>query len=187
MVFSALTGKRNYNLRRYESYSFLRRFSPSPKYPQTCVCPKPYTVCNGHCGPSKACPSSVYYKRSVTGNQHLQCPKGMTACPIIGRPNSWECVDTESDLESCKCFFLSNLVPPLFKSVEIGGGCMVSSILTPLADGVDCTAIQGISDASCFRGQCVVHQCVPGYEPNALEDSCIEAPANVLFTTHDNF
>ena len=72
-------------------------------------------------------------------------------------------------------------------TTEIGGGCMVSSLLTPQADGVDCTAIQGISDVSCFRGQCVVHQCVPGYEPNSLEDSCIEAPPNVLFTAHDNF
>jgi hypothetical protein len=64
---------------------------------------------------------------------------------------------------------------------------MVSSSLTHQADGVDCTAIQGVSDASCFRGQCVVHQCVPGYEPNALEDSCIEAPSNVLFTAHESF
>jgi hypothetical protein len=46
---------------------------------------------------------------------------------------------------------------------------MVSSSLTHQADGVDCTAIQGISDVLCFRGQCVVHQCMPGYELNALK------------------
>ena len=84
-------------------------------------------------------------------------------------------------------FFWSNLLPCLFNANEIGGGCMASSSLTDQPEGVDCTAIPGISDISCFRGQCVVHQCVPGYEPNALEDSCIEAPPDVLFTSHDNF
>ncbi|KIM44098.1 hypothetical protein M413DRAFT_68475, partial [Hebeloma cylindrosporum] len=139
-------------------------FSPSPaKNPKTCVCPKPYIVCNGHCGLYKACPSAGYQKRAVTGNRHLQCAPGMTACPIVGRAHSWECVDTENDLESC-------------------GGCVVSSSLTHQADGVDCTAIQGSSDVSCFRGQCVVHQCEPGYEPNALEDACVEAPSDVLFS-----
>ena len=57
---------------------------------------------------------------------------------------------------------------------------MVSSGFTQLPDGVDCTAIQGISDVSCSRGQCLVRRCMPGYEPNALKDSCLETPPEVL-------
>jgi len=98
---NALTGRLNYISHWTHPYFFLCRFSLSPVHP-ICVCPKPYTVCNGRCGYYSGCPSSGYYKRAVTGNKKLQCDRGMTACPIIGRENSWECVDTMNDLESCE-------------------------------------------------------------------------------------
>lgn len=80
-------------------------YSPSPygSYPPDCVCSKPYTVCNGKCGLYKACPSS-YGKRALSESSgKLLCPIGLSACQIIGRgTESWECVDTKQDLESCE-------------------------------------------------------------------------------------
>lgn len=80
--------------------------SPSGKYPTACICEKPYIECNGKCGSYKACPSP-HAKRDLHAGGRLQvCPQGMSACGILGRSaKSWECVDTHSDLESCKARF----------------------------------------------------------------------------------
>lgn len=40
-------------------------------------------------------------------------------------------------------------------------------------EGVDCTAIPGISDVSCIHGRCDVHRCMPGYEVSSTGDSCV--------------
>ncbi|KAF8151730.1 hypothetical protein B0H34DRAFT_678288 [Crassisporium funariophilum] len=131
-------------------------YSPSPSsHPTDCVCAKPYTLCNGKCGIYKACPSG-YVKRELSAPKDKRCPKGLTACAILGRNlKSWECVDTQSDLESC-------------------GGCMLSLHPNfPETDGVDCTAITGVSDVSCGQGQCIVHRCMPGYDVNFSGNSCV--------------
>ncbi|PPQ88367.1 LOW QUALITY PROTEIN: hypothetical protein CVT25_002113 [Psilocybe cyanescens] len=135
-------------------------YSPSPygSYPPDCVCSKPYTVCNGKCGLYKACPSS-YGKRALSESSgKLLCPIGLSACQIIGRgTESWECVDTKQDLESC-------------------GGCMIQSSYPGFSkeEGVDCTAINGISDVSCVDSRCLVRRCMPGYSVNKAGDYCIE-------------
>jgi len=142
-------------------------YSPYPAFgtPTNCVCSPPYTVCNGQCGLYKACPSYGYSKRSLTGSPNLRCSSGMEACPIIGRSSqSWECVDTQYDLESC-------------------GGCIVASHPAyNKKEGIDCTAIHGVSDVSCVSGKCLVERCMPGYSIGIDGDSCI--PNNLYHTPY---
>ncbi|EAU83478.1 hypothetical protein CC1G_04734 [Coprinopsis cinerea okayama7 len=122
--------------------------------PKSCVCKWPFTECNGKCGLHKACPSKGYHKRELTA-ENAKCPTGFTACGILGRhAGSWECVDTQRDLESC-------------------GGCMVS-LNNDLnnRDGQDCTAIQGVDDVACVQGQCKVNKCMDGYTVSESGTSC---------------
>ncbi|KAF7328887.1 hypothetical protein MVEN_02518400 [Mycena venus] len=115
---------------------------PAGSYPTQCVCSYPYTECNGKCGTYKGCPSSYLTKRDLWGGH--KCPTGFTACHIPGRnANSWECLDTETDLESC-------------------GGC--PSLYSDSLPGKDCTAIPGVSDVSCIKGNCVIHKCMAGFD-----------------------
>jgi len=72
-------------------------------------------------------------------DSRLLCPTGATACPIFPRMGSWECIDTEIELESC-------------------GGCASRS------EGEDCTRIKGAQGVTCSSGQCLVFSCQPGYE-----------------------
>ncbi|KDR72988.1 hypothetical protein GALMADRAFT_125876, partial [Galerina marginata CBS 339.88] len=134
-------------------------YSPYPygSHPTDCVCPKPYTVCNGQCGLYKGCPSAHYSKRELAGSRGLKCPKGLTACSIPGRgADSFECVNTLNDLESC-------------------GGCMVPSFLSYSDhDGLDCTAIDGVSDVACVSGKCLIHKCMPGYSLNKTGDCVLD-------------
>ena len=53
-----------------------------------------------------------------------------TKCPIPGLEDTFECVDTQSNVESC-------------------GGCAN-------AKGVDCTAIKGAGAVACRAGSCVI-------------------------------
>ncbi|EDR03516.1 uncharacterized protein LACBIDRAFT_307294 [Laccaria bicolor S238N-H82] len=132
-------------------------YTPSPSnYPTQCVCKSPHKVCNGICGNYSACPTGSYSKRNVPNAKRRSCPTGLKACGILGRSaKSWECIDTQSDLESC-------------------GGCAVPllhGLSTP--DGEDCAAIAGVSDVSCVNGQCSIHRCMPGYKLDALSKSCV--------------
>ncbi|KAI5476046.1 hypothetical protein MNV49_000475 [Pseudohyphozyma bogoriensis] len=60
---------------------------------------------------------------------------GTTACPLNG--GGYECVDTNSSLESC-------------------GGCSLAT------GGVDCSALPFVSDVECSEGVCVIGACMPG-------------------------
>ncbi|KAJ6632538.1 hypothetical protein B0H10DRAFT_2159670 [Mycena sp. CBHHK59/15] len=123
-------------------------------YPTQCICSYPHTECNGKCGKFHGCPSGHYAKRDLRSSQ--QCHKGMTACRVPGRSaNAWECVDTQTDLESC-------------------GGCSYAAHSNPFeAAGEDCTSLLGVSDVSCIKGQCIVHKCMPGYDINDGHSECI--------------
>ncbi|KAF5375869.1 hypothetical protein D9615_008246 [Tricholomella constricta] len=96
-----------------------------------------------------------HVKRDMGYGTRKQCPQGLTACGVLGRnAKSWECINTETDLESC-------------------GGCVIPLYNAQIGpEGVDCTAIPGVSDVSCVQGGCLVHRCMPGYEINATRDSC---------------
>jgi len=159
------------------SFTCINGFTPSPdsSSPSSCVCESPNTVCNGQCGYFPSCPSAQA-KRSLL-DRHARrnhwardniCRAGSTICPVFGHGKaSWECVDTMSDLESC-------------------GGCIYSGVDDGPV-GVDCSAIEGVSDVACQHGQCVVNLCMPGYKANADHSLCIgdgrsgfEASADIL-------
>ncbi|PPQ93896.1 hypothetical protein CVT25_007809 [Psilocybe cyanescens] len=113
---------------------------------------------------------SGYGKRALSeASSKLLCPIGLSACQIIGRgAELWECVDTQKDLESC-------------------GGCMIqSSYLFSKDDGIDCTAIPGISDVSCVEGKCLVHRCMAGFSVNQAGDSCVEDFGSPLLITQSD-
>lgn len=123
--------------------------------PTQCVCEPPYTECNGNCGVYSACPSGVYGKRDTVRGAGERCFGGLTACGIPGRGhNTWECIDTQTELESC-------------------GGCPYPELSSSWKRGADCTVIPGIADVSCIRGQCVVHKCMPGYDIDANNSECM--------------
>ncbi|KAJ2913268.1 hypothetical protein MD484_g7140, partial [Candolleomyces efflorescens] len=134
--------------------------------PVKCVCAWPYTECNGKCGIHKACPSKGHSKRDLTAAD-ANCPVGYTACGILGRATgSWECINTQRDLESC-------------------GGCLVS-VTNELdkSGGQDCTAIDGVSDVACVQGSCLVRKCMPGYEvgPDGKTCDAIERQKTSIFS-----
>ncbi|WWC63084.1 uncharacterized protein I303_105683 [Kwoniella dejecticola CBS 10117] len=76
------------------------------------------------------------------------CPKGSTACRLENDPNSFECVDTMNDLESCGgCMY-----GPYGRSgVEVGG-----SANSTYTAGNDCSAMPGVAlgHSSCVEGKC---------------------------------
>lgn len=53
-----------------------------------------------------------------------------------------------------------------------GGGCTVPLTLGS-HQGVDCTAIQGVSDVACVSGRCVVDRCLAGYTLNHDKSYCV--------------
>ncbi|TCD63411.1 Dihydroxyacetone synthase [Steccherinum ochraceum] len=126
-------------------------------FPTDCVCPAPNIVCNGKCISAAACPSSVAaapVKRDLEyAKRNSVCKVGYTACGVFGKSQAWECVDTQSDLESC-------------------GGCTVPLTFGSSRD-VDCTAIQGVSDVSCVAGRCAVGRCLAGYTRSYDNSYCI--------------
>ncbi|WVF67022.1 hypothetical protein IAT40_001765 [Kwoniella sp. CBS 6097] len=83
------------------------------------------------------------------------CPSGLTACMIGGDDRlAFECIDTDSELESC-------------------GGCVNGAyVMGPTnatsSVGTDCTSIQGIliGGVTCLRGRCLAFACAAedGYE-----------------------
>ncbi|OCF33466.1 hypothetical protein I316_04887 [Kwoniella heveanensis BCC8398] len=77
------------------------------------------------------------------------CPGRMKACVIPEAEDSWECIDAETDLESC-------------------GGCVHSEYGaqpspngTFPASGIDCTTLPGVrlGGATCTNGECQIFSC----------------------------
>jgi len=81
------------------------------------------------------------------------CQNGFTACPVVSKARlgnrvGFECVDTDSAIESC-------------------GGCAGSG------GGVDCTSLPGVDGVSCSVGQCKIQSCMPGSVLSKDGRSCI--------------
>lgn len=50
--------------------------------------------------------------------------------------------------------------------------------------GIDCTAIQGVSDVSCVSGRCIVDRCLSGYTLTDDKSFCVrDADLEALDTT----
>jgi len=73
-----------------------------------------YVRCGASCvAPGTTCISGIpSRKRELLGRDSLnRCPTGFEACRIPGAPRTalgFECVDTFSDLEACKCIAMSH-------------------------------------------------------------------------------
>lgn len=138
-----------------------------------CVCPAPYTMCNGVCGKfSYGCGSAAPhpYKRmspeikarshGVFSNEDAMatCRHGERVCGVYDGSDAFECLNTDVALESC-------------------GGCMspnpflYDSQQGP--EGVDCTAIPHVLDVRCSRGHCVIRRCEEGFFPSSDRSECV--------------
>jgi hypothetical protein len=138
--------------------------------PTQCICEN--KECNGKCGDYKSCPSA-YVKRDAHFGSGKLCSPGLTACGILGRnARTWECINTQHELESCTSFVISKSPVSSSHPLLIGGGCSI-----PLdqysPEGQDCTLIAGVSDVSCVMGRCAVHRCMPGYDVDITSSSCV--------------
>jgi len=104
-------------------------------------------------------PSSTKRRRDATYVNNL-CPKGQSACRIESAAAGWdgafECVDTSRNIESC-------------------GGCVAEG------KGVDCTAIEGVSDVACIAAKCVVSTCRKGWKVDAEHATCVPDSNAVKF------
>lgn len=103
---------------------------------------------------SKAARRNMIARELASRNaKRALCPAAQTACIIPGT-DSFECLDTSVELETC-------------------GGCMHGVFDPPLdaefPAGVDCTAMLGVSPSgvSCQAGKCVVSGCA---KDHALQD-----------------
>lgn len=80
-------------------------FTASPDLkPTECICVFPFSVCNGECGLFFSCHSNLA-KRQDDMWKKTGCNRGWSPCGVFGgRRRAWECVNTQSDLESCQSF-----------------------------------------------------------------------------------
>jgi len=125
-------------------------------------------------GPATRPSSRKRSPEDIARSEH-RCEFGLTKCGIYsswshekaptttsynspgkGLVQPYECVDTQTNLESC-------------------GGCVVPYTLGLTKDelkntklGVDCTGLRGVGDVGCHKGKCIVRKCRKGYELAAI-------------------
>ncbi|WVQ63271.1 uncharacterized protein L199_001422 [Kwoniella botswanensis] len=97
-------------------------------------------------------------RRQIEATKYQYCPSSLTACVIGSDQDTFECVDTQGDLESC-------------------GGCM-GGLYGPTAHnatstGVNCSALPNVAlgGVTCTRGRCEVSACKYGYA--LVDNQCV--------------
>ncbi|WVW79141.1 hypothetical protein I302_101107 [Kwoniella bestiolae CBS 10118] len=97
--------------------------------------------------------------RARNGKKRALCPAGLTACKVSQyESDSFECIDTTSELESC-------------------GGCAHGEFNNPAGPlGVDCSALPGLArgGVTCNAGQCQAFACQRGWTLTP-EETCVQA------------
>ncbi|WWC85457.1 uncharacterized protein L201_000320 [Kwoniella dendrophila CBS 6074] len=90
-------------------------------------------------------------RRKLNKKRNVNCPKGLTACSIPGINDSYECIDTQFELESC-------------------GGCVNGKFGEDnnnhnVSTGIDCTSLPGVAlgASTCYQGKCDVYACKRGW------------------------
>ncbi|EED80962.1 predicted protein, partial [Postia placenta Mad-698-R] len=124
---------------------------PYVKKDGQCVCPAPYTECNGKCG-------SWPHVSTVLMNAGVLTVFLFGVCGVYGGSSrSFECLDVDTALESC-------------------GGCMIQNPFIGSTNGssygIDCTTIVGANDVACVGGKCTVTSCASGYRVSNNRDGC---------------
>ncbi|KIM88148.1 hypothetical protein PILCRDRAFT_249027 [Piloderma croceum F 1598] len=134
-----------------------------------CVCPHPRRVCQGNCTwsdcpsrPSKSgrpsgVPSGVTHpsKRNVEEQFRFRslCPAGKEPCGGFMGPDSYECIDITTTLDSC-------------------GGCVFPPF-SQSSSGKDCSTIPGVASVRCHQSMCMVKTCMTGWNVSEDGHSCI--------------
>ncbi|WVF71977.1 hypothetical protein IAT40_006787 [Kwoniella sp. CBS 6097] len=94
---------------------------------------------------------------SDISRQSADCPAGLTACIVAGYSDSFECIDTSAEIESC-------------------GGC-INGVFgqTNATSGSDCTALTGVAlgAVTCSAGRCESFACQDGF--SLVSGECIAA------------
>ncbi|KAJ7155109.1 hypothetical protein C8R46DRAFT_911118, partial [Mycena filopes] len=98
-----------------------------------------------------ASPSPSHRHTRAAPQEVMACPAFQQLCPVMTGSKSFECVDTQSSLESC-------------------GGCVGAMPST----GQDCSVIPNVNAVSCSMGRCVVTECRKNYVVSAEGDSCVK-------------
>ncbi|KAI0295147.1 hypothetical protein B0F90DRAFT_1638371, partial [Multifurca ochricompacta] len=115
---------------------------PYVKKGNHCVCAPPYTLCNGVCGTFS----------------YVRLSQGEEVCGVYQGSAAFECLNTDTTLESC-------------------GGCMSPNPFLFMSEqgpeGVDCTTLPYARNVRCSRGRCVIDRCDKGFVPSSKRDSCI--------------
>ncbi|CAL1710877.1 unnamed protein product [Somion occarium] len=129
--------------------------NPGDDKPSDCICSAPLSECNGKCGNfPNGCGSAAPQRRNARRSPLPSCPAGQSICGVPGGKGV-ECVDTQSDKESC-------------------GACATPSPLTIATQvvGKDCTALPNVDHVECHVGKCHVHSCKLGFGVTPEQDGC---------------
>ncbi|WVW79138.1 hypothetical protein I302_101104 [Kwoniella bestiolae CBS 10118] len=109
--------------------------------------------------------NSVYAKRQLKerlirtrNRKRALCPGTLTACVVPGVSDSFECIDTKQELESC-------------------GGCMSGEFNEHNSTmGIDCTSLPGVprGAVTCSNSKCTAFACKKGWTL-ASDGTCVKA------------
>ncbi|KAJ9097730.1 hypothetical protein QFC21_004768 [Naganishia friedmannii] len=119
------------------------------------TCATNFYNCGQFCIPlAQNCISGIPSRRDLKNTPNL-CPPGLEACYLDnlaslakGRSVSWECMDTQKDIESC-------------------GGCQFP--VSGGEQGEDCTTMVGVNSVACVDGACEALSCARGYKLHGKE------------------
>jgi hypothetical protein len=172
-------------------------------------CNKGYTKSGSVCVPNTPAPSPTptvnlgRRSRSALARGKEICSRraGFEMCPIAGRNDAFDCVDTRSGLETCggesSVWILLPHLPHLahrdsstdsLSSVRSSSsGCpqaypsllffnSPSGFTSSASIGTDCSAIPNVDSVSCSRGSCLVESCLNGFKLSDDRSSCIPDP-----------
>lgn len=98
-----------------------------------CECTAPKRACNGVCSNTASCPSSTPEKKRAENlrQKRMSCDVGFTACGTTSSYRKtlgpYECVDTETDLESCK----SGRYPPARYASDFPAHSQAEAVTSP--------------------------------------------------------
>ncbi|KAH9958130.1 hypothetical protein BC827DRAFT_1136777 [Russula dissimulans] len=167
--------------------------SPYVRRGNQCVCGYPHTLCNGVCGVFQyGCGSAVPLQQR-RGNTNLRarsrgifthedalltCDRGEQVCGVDKGSAAFECLNTNTALESCEWAIIHFRVDfhPLSLHFS-GGGCVSPNPFLLISEqgpeGVDCTTLPHVQNVRCSTGSCLVESCVDGYVPSADYGACI--------------
>ncbi|WWD03876.1 hypothetical protein V865_001932 [Kwoniella europaea PYCC6329] len=100
-------------------------------------------------------------KKRLSLEKYEYCPARLKACKVPGDELAFECLNVNTELESC-------------------GGCLYGDYGVGLnapgrSYGIDCTSLPGVAMGAitCTSGQCTAFACEEGYELTRENSTCV--------------